>query len=96
MKSEQQSVAKTQNNEIEIALFTGEHCELCDKAEHIFEQVQQSQVSFSRFHLKKYNIRKDPELYHLYALRIPVLKRVDTQDELGWPFDDMQLKQFLS
>nr|WP_263406905.1 glutaredoxin family protein [Salinimonas profundi] len=41
------------------------------------------------------NVRDDTTLYHEYGARIPVLKRTDTQQELGWPFDQQALKRFL-
>ena len=46
--------------------------------------------------LEKVDISKDHQAYHLYAVRIPVLKRTDDQSELGWPFDLTQLETFLS
>jgi hypothetical protein len=46
--------------------------------------------------LEKVDIKSSPDFYHLYAARIPVLKRVDSQAELGWPFDAQQLTEFLS
>ncbi|WP_232371992.1 glutaredoxin family protein [Salinimonas iocasae] len=41
------------------------------------------------------NVRDDTRLYHEYGARIPVLKRMDTQEELAWPFDSNALKRFL-
>ena len=35
------------------------------------------------------------EHYHLYAVRIPVLKREDNGAELGWPFTLDELELFL-
>jgi hypothetical protein len=74
----------------ELILYTGPHCELCDHALEIYEQINPEHT-----HLKKVNIRSDTELYHLYGARIPVLKRNDNQQELGWPFDAAMLEQFL-
>ncbi len=31
-----------------------------------------------------------------YALRIPVLYHPETRQELGWPFDQTQVKKFIS
>lgn len=75
---------------IELTLYTGPHCELCDHALAIYKELNPVHVS-----LKKVNIRSDVHLYHLYGARIPVLKRHDNQQELGWPFDASALEQFL-
>lgn len=34
-------------------------------------------------------------LFEAYGLRIPVLRRIDTGAELGWPFDSEQVVTFL-
>ena len=34
-------------------------------------------------------------LFERYGLLIPVLRRVDTGQELGWPFDTAQVVNFL-
>lgn len=78
------------NSPIELILYTGPHCELCDHALAIYEELNPAHVS-----LIKVNIRTDVHLYHLYGARIPVLKRSDNKQELGWPFDATALEQFL-
>ncbi len=72
-----------------LILYTGPGCHLCDDAREIINQLNQP------VDLETVNIRQSPELYHLYGARIPVVKRVDNQKELGWPFDIVALKQFL-
>jgi hypothetical protein len=41
------------------------------------------------------DITGDDELLEKYGIRIPVLKRVDTGAELGWPFDAVAVLRFL-
>jgi hypothetical protein len=44
---------------------------------------------------EKVEIDDVPELLKRYEIYIPVLKRVDNQQELFWPFDQLQLATFL-
>lgn len=75
---------------LSLTLFTGPQCELCELALEVWRQVNTDHAT-----LTQVNIRGNAGLYHLYAIRIPVLKREDTQAELGWPFDQPMLEQFL-
>ena len=74
-----------------ISFFSGPNCCLCDEALSIIETLPNSE----RPEINTINIRESTEFYHLYAVRIPVLKREDNQQELGWPFNLQQLSQFL-
>ncbi|MDC8831051.1 glutaredoxin family protein [Alteromonas gilva] len=74
-----------------IAFYTGPQCSLCHDAEAIIAQSEQADT----LTVTQYNIREDSELYHLYAVRIPVLKREDNGQELGWPFNLEELELFL-
>jgi len=42
------------------------------------------------------DIATDEKLIEQYGVRIPVVKRLDVPDDLGWPFDYGQLKVYLS
>ncbi|MFC3095762.1 glutaredoxin family protein [Alteromonas sediminis] len=75
-----------------INLYTGPQCSLCDDAKSLLDTLPEN----IRPQVTQINIRDDVNLYHAYAVRIPVLKRTDNQQELGWPFDQTQLIQFLS
>jgi hypothetical protein len=75
---------------LKLTLYTGPQCELCDRALEVIGHVDPMLTK-----LTQVNIRNDVNLYHLYAVRIPVLKREDTQAELGWPFDVTMLETFL-
>ncbi|MDM7860871.1 glutaredoxin family protein [Alteromonas sp. ASW11-36] len=75
---------------MQLILFTGPQCHLCDLALVELEQVHN--VTFS---VEKRNIRENPDDYHLYAVRIPVLKRRDNDLELGWPFTAQDIERFL-
>jgi hypothetical protein len=76
----------------ELILFSGLRCCLCDDAEQLIKQSAPSWYT----QLHKIDVTSTPEIYHLYGARIPVLKRSDNGRELGWPFDQNQLTEFLS
>jgi hypothetical protein len=84
------------SNMLKIEFFTGPHCELCDHALDVISTLKALEPSVQTMSFEMLNIRDNPEHYHLYAVRIPVLRRVDSGAELGWPFDLEALKKFLS
>ena len=75
---------------MKLTLFTGPQCHLCDLAVDVINSLDGPTLQ-----VEKVNIRDTTEYYHLYAVRIPVLRREDTQQELGWPFDKQQLETFI-
>ena len=75
-----------------VILYSGKQCHLCDLALDLVNQLDESKSP----EIEKVDIATDHNAYHLYAVRIPVLKREDNQKELGWPFDLQQLEAFLS
>jgi glutaredoxin-related protein len=70
-----------------LKLYGTEFCHLCEEAEAILREV-----GIEADHI---DIAEDDELLEKYGIRIPVLKRVDTGAELGWPFDALAVSQFL-
>lgn len=77
---------------MKIMFYTGPQCSLCDLAMTQLSQTKQ----FAELDIESKNIREDSHLYHLYAVRIPVIKRVDNENEIGWPFTTDDLEVFLS
>lgn len=76
---------------MKIHFYTGPQCSLCDYAD---DEIKNARVTAS-LKIEKHNIREDQNLYHLYATRIPVLKRDDTGAELGWPFTSADVEVFV-
>ncbi len=72
-----------------IILYSGPHCCLCDDAIALLNEVD------NNLGFEKVNVRDSHELFHLYGARIPVLKRTDTNNELGWPFTAEDIIKFL-
>jgi len=70
-----------------IKLYSTTCCHLCEEAEAILREVG--------IEADYVDIADDDELLEKYGIRIPVLKRVDTGAELGWPFDAVAVLRFL-
>jgi glutaredoxin len=70
-----------------IKLYGTEFCHLCDEAEAILlgNGIEADYIE----------IAEDDELLEKYGTRIPVLQRLDTGAELGWPFDAAAISGFL-
>ncbi|KPW57085.1 Thiol-disulfide isomerase and thioredoxin [Pseudomonas caricapapayae] len=76
----------------ECQLFSTLGCPLCEVAESVL-------LPFAIEHgllVELVEICEDEQLFERYELRVPVLRRVDTGDELDWPFDAPQVASFLS
>lgn len=63
----------------ELLLFSTSGCHLCSQAERLIREQ-----GIATLHVVE--ITADPELLERYGVRIPVLKRLDTTQELDWPF----------
>jgi hypothetical protein len=68
-------------------LYGTEFCHLCDEAEAVLHEV-----GIAADYI---DIADDDELLEKYGVRIPVLQRMDTGAELGWPFDAANVLEFM-
>ncbi|WP_300724343.1 glutaredoxin family protein [Pseudomonas sp.] len=75
----------------ECQLFGTLGCHLCELAE-----AQLMPLVEHGLRVELIDIADSETLFEAYGLRIPVLRRVDTGEELGWPFDTAQVVHFLS
>lgn len=73
---------------MQIKLYGTEFCHLCDEAKAVLHEAG---VEFEYV-----DIADDDGLVEMYGTRIPVLKRVDTGAEIGWPFDADIVSRFLN
>ena len=71
---------------MKLTLYGAQGCHLCDEARAMLESAG--------VHAEHVDIANDDELFARYGMRIPVLVRMDGT-ELGWPFDQPMLAQFL-
>ncbi|MBZ4193000.1 MAG: glutaredoxin family protein [Candidatus Contendobacter sp.] len=67
-----------------LALYTTSGCHLCEQAEALLGQVG---LAFSRV-----EIADDAALLERYGVRIPVVRRLDTGQELDWPIEAVALE----
>jgi hypothetical protein len=75
----------------ECQLFVTAHCHLCEDAEAVLMPL----VMEYGLLVELIDIAEHPELYERYGRHIPVLRRVDTGAEMGWPFDTDQVARLL-
>lgn len=72
-------------------LFGTSACHLCEIAQGMLVQQQEELGDFT---VEKIDVSESDNLFERYGVRIPVLQHPN-QNELGWPFTDMQLQEFL-
>ncbi len=74
----------------ECQLFGTLGCHLCELAEaELMPLVEHGLL------VELVDIAESEAMFEAYGLRIPVLRRVDTGEELNWPFDAAQVVNFL-
>lgn len=71
-------------------LFGTLGCHLCELAEEVLLPFAAAGVS-----IELVDIAEREEWVAAYGLRIPLLRRLDSGVELGWPFDAPQVAAFL-
>lgn len=71
-----------------LYLYSTSHCHLCELALDMLTALNTDAV-------KLVEITDEDQLVQEYGLRIPVLKRLDNNAELDWPFTLSDIKQFL-
>jgi hypothetical protein len=75
----------------QFSLYHTDGCHLCEMAEAVISKVFSEQaLTWSLT-----DIADDPDLVEAYGTRIPVLVEVASGRELGWPFDERMLIDWL-
>ncbi|WP_263141092.1 glutaredoxin family protein [Pseudomonas sp. RIT-PI-AD] len=75
----------------ECQLFGTLGCHLCERAEMLLHPFIERGLTLTHV-----DIAQRSEWVERYGLRIPVLVRLDTGAELGWPFASEQVNAFLN
>ena len=70
-----------------IQLYTTSACHLCELAEALLQDANLTAESIE--------IANEDALVLRYGVRIPVIKRLDTQAELDWPFTSQDILLFM-
>ena len=78
---------------MKLQLFTTLGCHLCEQAEQIVAELQQT--SHPELRLSSVEIADEPDLFERYGIRIPVVKLESHEDDLGWPFTKAMLIAYL-
>lgn len=76
---------------MKIYFYTTLGCHLCEQAAELL-----SDSSISKYvQVEARDIADSDSLVQRYGEKIPVLLRLDTREELCWPFDKLLLKKFI-
>lgn len=78
---------------MQLLLFGTSGCHLCEEANSIINDCLLDGLDLI---IESIDIAEFEHWQAQYALRIPVLYHPETQQELGWPFDQTQVKKFMS
>jgi hypothetical protein len=76
-----------------LLLFGTSGCHLCEQADSILNDCKLNDPDLM---IESIDIAEFEHWQAQYALRIPVLYHPETRQELGWPFDQTQVKKFMS
>ncbi len=72
-----------------LILFGTSGCHLCEQAEEIVHACVPDGVDYV-------DIAEQDQWQERYAVRIPVLYDPETKLELGWPFGEVEVEDFVS
>ncbi|MDI1299096.1 glutaredoxin family protein [Methylotenera sp.] len=74
-----------------LILYSTSHCHLCEQAEALLLKLSlEYELVWTSI-----EIADNASLYEIYEIKIPVLRRVDTKDEIFWPFNEDDIKLLL-
>jgi len=73
---------------IELTLYTGPECHLCSIARDLIYQT----LEYGSYELKEIDVTQSLETKKTYGLRIPVLVHEGKNQELPWPFNEVDLQ----
>lgn len=73
---------------MKVRYYTKDGCPLCDEGLAIL-------CTFSGLDIEHIDIEMDEKAFDEYAWRIPVIVRADNNLELGWPFNNTDVEDFL-
>jgi arsenate reductase-like glutaredoxin family protein len=76
---------------VHLNLYSTTNCHLCEEADDLLKSLN-LQYNFISTNIE---IAEDIKLLALYELKIPVLKRIDNNQEIYWPFSIDEIKKLL-
>lgn len=75
-----------------LILYSTLGCHLCENAKQVLWPV----LSETGLQLQEVDIADDDQLQEQYGIRIPVVRLQNATEDLGWPFDDDDLRNYLT
>jgi hypothetical protein len=78
---------------IRLMLFGTSGCHLCEQAESVINDCLRDGLELI---IEDIDIAEQDQWQDRYAIRIPVLYHPETRQELGWPFDQSDVKEFIN
>ena len=78
---------------IRLQLMSTSGCHLCEMAEQIIAECLLNNVAVT---IELIDVAEQEQFQARYAIRIPVLYHPETNKDLGWPFDFVQVNQFIT
>jgi hypothetical protein len=77
---------------LNLILYSTSHCHLCEQAESILKALSDNNdIAWTSL-----EISEDSILLQLYETKIPVLKRVDNNIEIAWPFTAQDIRSLIA
>lgn len=76
---------------VNYVLFHTLGCHLCELAEKVISEVNETDGRLCIIEFSKVDIADDVDLIEKYGVKIPVLLCTDSGQELCWPFDAEQV-----
>jgi hypothetical protein len=77
---------------VTLQLISTTHCHLCEQAEALVAAL----VEQYKFEWTIVEISDDTELLERYASTIPVLKKLNSNLEISWPFGSAEIEILLT
>jgi len=78
---------------INLIFYTTDGCHLCDEAKEFLQQLLAQRPE--RYQIELVDIAESEELVEQYGTSIPVVRKENFQQDLGWPFDYTDLLSFV-
>jgi hypothetical protein len=74
-----------------LFVYSTAGCHLCELALEVIVPLVGNRCT-----IQQVDISEDDELIERYGVRIPVIRRLDDDTELDWPFDIRQFLAFIA
>jgi hypothetical protein len=76
---------------VKLILYSTSHCHLCELAESILKDISVlNDIVWTTI-----EITEDSMLLLRYEIKIPVIKRVDNEIEIAWPFTAQEIQSLV-